>query len=447
MIWVAAIFFVSLGNPAMSAAADGSALFATVQEYAKAVSHGDSIAAGKRDFVCLFKMMQENKLTDGNFPADLDPVYDWCSQRREEAHKRAIQQRDRALDAVWPGKGQLVDFADFQRFFIAETGSRQLAPSFFVMRQITVLQQEAPFSMEKLSMGPIPHASFKLHGNDNVVAAPTTLVTVRVSYPNPMTAPVSNAAGSKDWAVPYKKPQGIVKAVTVKWVVLSDLKQFGFPVDHAVLDIPLEGPHGTTIPFVIEAGGFAQHSTEWWGPGDAPEALKAGIDRARTTTDVQESLMLLNRIILIEPRNQDALQVFAERLYDGLLRYGQRIHGVPLDQAPLAQRFNELYWTVQSQTDRMDLTLPMEMGGKAEPQAADYLYRMIPVMEVLSSLQPGDFENRRRLGIAYRWINDQMAAISSPQENSHRSSFRSEHLASQAAVRAGLVTNRKGGME
>jgi len=63
----------------------------------------------------------------------------------------------------------------------------------------------------------------------------------------------------------------------------------------------------------------------------------------------------------------------------------------------------------------MDLSLGMEMGGKAEATPADYLYRMIPVMEALSSLQPGDFENRLRLGIAYRWTNDQLAAITTPQ--------------------------------
>ena len=447
IVWTAVFCFMNLGHSALvssSEAADDSALFATVREYANAVSQGDSIAAGKRDFVCLFKMKQENKISDGNFPADLDPVYDWCTQRREEAHKRAIQQLDRALDAVWPGKGRLVDFADFQRFFIAETGSRQLAPSFFVMRQIAVLQPEAPFSMEKLSTNPIPHASFKFQGYDPVVAAPTTAVTVRISYPNPMTSPVSNASGSKDWAVPYKKPQGIVKAVKVKWVVLSDLKQLGFPVDQAVLDIPLEGPHGTTIPFVIEAGGFVQHSTEWWGPGDTPEALKAGLERAKNTSDTQEALMLLNRILLVNPRYQDALEVFADRLYQGLLNYGQRIHGVNLKQGPLGQQFNELYWTVQSQTDRMDLTLGMEMGGKDEPQAADYLYRMIPVMEVLSSLQPGDFENRRRLGIAYRWTNDQMAAVSSPQEilsevPSDENSLRAKLLLELAWSRIGKV--------
>ena len=34
----------------------------------------------------------------------------------------------------------------------------------------------------------------------------------------------------------------------------------------------------------------------------------------------------------------------------------------------------------------------MVSGGKAEPTPADYLYRMIPVMEALASLEPGDFQ-------------------------------------------------------
>ncbi|WP_447969752.1 hypothetical protein [Nitrospira sp. M1] len=417
--WIIAMSLISVGQLAWvanSSAMDDTQLFTTVQKYAEAVSQDNGIVAGQHDFVCLYKMKQDGKLIDDQFPADTDPVYDWCTQRREDAHSRAIQQEDRALDAVWPGKGRVVDFEDFQRFFIAETGSRQLPPSFFVMHQISVLQPDAPFSMEKLSVGPIPHASFKVQESDPVLATPTSLVTVRITYPNPMTSPVSNASGAEDWAVPYKKPQGIVKAVKVKWVVLSNLKELGFPVNEAVLDIPLEGPHGTTIPFVIEAGGYAPHSTEWWGPGDAPDALQAGLEEAKTTSNQEESLMLLNRILLVNPRYQDALQVFADRLYNGLLTYGERNHGVHIEKKLLAQRFNELYWTVQSQTDRMDLSLDMGMGGKTEPQAADYLYRMIPVMEVLSSLQPGDFENRRRLGIAYQWTNDQRASISSPQE-------------------------------
>ncbi|MCA9453637.1 MAG: hypothetical protein KC584_13570, partial [Nitrospira sp.] len=92
------------------------------------------------------------------------------------------------------------------------------------------------------------------------------------------------------------------------------------------------------------------------------------------------------------------------------------MNGLQLGDERLAQRFNELYWTVQSQTDRFDLSLGMEIGGKSEPMPADYLYRMIPVMEALASLEPGDFNNRIRLSSTYRWTNDQMAALSAPQE-------------------------------
>jgi len=394
---------------------DQQTLMTTVQEYAQAVAQGDLVQAGQRDFVCLYKMKLNKKAPDGQFAESTDPIYEWCAQRRVEAHERAIAQRDRALDAVWPGKGELVDFADFQRFFIAETGSRELAPSFFVMRQIAVIEPTTPFTLELVKTSPLPHASFKFEDYDPVQATPTTMVTVRITYPNPNTAPVSNALGTQDWVVPYKKRRGVVKSVKVNWVVLSDLKRLGFPTDRAVLDIPLEGTFGTTIPFVIEAGGFVPKSTEWWGSGEAPEALQAAVEQAQTSSDSYEAIMILNRVLLIDPQHQGALEAFAQQLYKGLLAYGERIHGVHLGQEELAGRFNELYWTVISQTDRMDLSLHMEMGGKPEPTPADYLYRMIPVMEALASLQPGDFENRLRLGIAYRWTNDQLAAINTPQ--------------------------------
>ncbi len=408
----------ALLSPAMAAENvqfDPQTLLTTVQEYSQAVARGDSVQAGQRDFVCLYKMKLEKKALDGQFADPTDPIYDWCSQRRVEAHERAIAQRDRALDAVWPGKGKLVDFADFQRFFIAETGSRELSPSFFVMRQIAVIEPTNPFTIELIKTAPLPHASFQFENYDPVQATPTTMVTVQINYPNPNTAPVSNASGTEDWVVPYKKRRGVVKSVKVNWVVLSDLKKLGFPTDHAVLDIPLEGEFGTTIPFVIEAGGFAPHSTEWWGPGEAPEALQAAVEQAQTSSDSYEAIMILNRVLLIEPQHQGGLEALAQQLYKGMLAYGERIHGVHLGQEELARRFNELYWTVISQTDRFDLSVHMEMGGKAEPMPADYLYRMIPVMEAIASLQPGDFDNRLRLGIAYRWTNDQLAAINTPQ--------------------------------
>jgi hypothetical protein len=391
-------------------------LLTTIREYAHAVGKGDRVAAGQRDFVCLLKMAKQQLFVDGNFPDALSPIYEWCAQRRTEAHGRVLNQKDRGLDNIWPGPGLLVDFEDFQRFYIAETSSKQLAPSFFVMYEIARHEPDHPFSIEPLESGTLPHASFPSADESTVHAAPTTFLTTTISYPNPLTAPVSNGPGVADWVVPYKKVQRVIQSVEVKWVVLSDLKRLGFPIDRAVLDLPLPGPHGTTIPFVVDAGGFVPHSTKWFGPNDQTQTALAGVQQAQAAPNALDSLMQLNRALMIAPNNKQVLSVFANQLYQGLMNYGSRLNSIPIGDARLAQRFNELYWTVQSQTDRFDLALGMVIGGKAEPTPADYLYRMIPVMEALASLEPGDFQNRLHLASTYRWTNDQMAALSAPQE-------------------------------
>jgi hypothetical protein len=427
-----------------SHAANQDEFLTTITEYAQAVGKNDRVAAGQRDFVCLLKMAQQQLLVDGNFPDALSPVYEWCAQRRTAAHSRLLNQHDGGLDNVWPGPGKLVDFVDFQRFYIAETSSKQLAPSFFVMHDIARHEPDHPFTIEAVESGTLPHASFPSPDESTVHAAPTNFVITTISYPNPLTAPISNGPGSADWVVPYKKFQRVIQSVKVKWVVLSDLKRLGFPVDHAVLDLPLEGPHGTTIPFVVDAGGFVPHSAKWFGPDDQIEAALAGVKQAQADPTSLDALMQLNRALMIAPNNQQVLSVFANQLYQGLLSYGGRLNGIPIEDARLAQRFNELYWTVKSQTDRFDLALGMVTGGKSEPTPADYLYRMIPVMEALASLEPGDFQNRLHLTSTYRWTNDQMAALSSPQElltavPAEQEEVRAEVLLELAWARIGKV--------
>jgi len=419
-------------------------LLTTIREYAHAVGKGDRVTAGQRDFVCLLKMAKQQLFVDGNFPDALSPIYEWCAQRRTEAHGRVLNQKDQGLDNIWPGPGMLVDFGDFQRFYIAETSSKQLAPSFFVMHDIARHEPDHPFSIDPVESGTLPHASFPSADESTVHAAPTTFLTTMVSYPNPLTAPISNGPGAQDWAVPYKKVQRVIQSVKVKWVVLSDLKRLGFPIDRAVLDLPLAGPHGTTIPFVVDAGGYVPHSAKWFGPDDQTQAAQAGIQQAQAASTSLDALMQLNRVLMFAPTNQQVLSVFADQLYQGLMNYGSRLNSIPIGDARLAQRFNELYWTVKSQTDRFDLALGMVTGGKAEPTPADYLYRMIPVMEALASLEPGDFQNRIHLASTYRWTNDQMAALSAPQElltevPAEQEEVRAEVLLELAWARIGKV--------
>ena len=386
-----------------------------VRNYVNAIAGRDSTRVAQNDFVCLLKMVEAGARGEGRFLPDSDPVYAWCRDRIAQAHADVIESRDRGLDELWPGHGKLVNFRDFKRFEIAETRARQRAPSFFVMPEIGDASESPGFTLEVLGTGPLPHASFQPPGSDQVVAVPTTLVRVRMTYPNPMNSPAANGPGQQDWVVPYKKPIHPVKAVVVKWVVLSGLLAHGFPTDTAVLNIPMESSLGTSIPFVVEAGGFEQQSTEFWNPKEAQAALDAGVKRAKMFSTRRERISMLNRVLAVNPSHVEGLRAITTELYDGLMDFATQTHGVKVDGEALHQAFNELYWTVQSQTDRMDISLHMEMGGKSAPTPADYLYRLIPAMEALVDLHPEDIDTRLKLSLAYRWTNDQLPAIAVPQ--------------------------------
>ena len=397
-------------------AAQGETAVQAVRTYAEAVAGRDSTRVAQNDFVCLLKMVEAGATGKGQFLPESDPVYSWCWDRLVQGHAEVIDSRDRALDELWPGVGKLVNFRDFKRFEIAETQAHQRAPSFFVMPEIGDMSGAPGFTLEVVGTGPLPHASFQVPGSDHMVAVPTTLVRVRIAYPDPMTSPAANGPGQQDWVVPYKKPIHPIKAVTVKWVVLSGLLEHGFPADTAVLNMPMTSSMGTPIPFVVDAGGFEQKTTEYWSANEAQGELTAGLERAKTLPTRRERISMLNRILVVNPSHLEGLQAISAELYAGLLDFGARTHGVQLESEPLYQAFNALYWTIQSSTDRMDISLEMEMGGKTEPTPADYLYRLIPAMETLVDLQPGDFETRLKLTMAYRWTNDQVSAIMAPQQ-------------------------------
>jgi hypothetical protein len=139
--------------------------------------------------------------------------------------------------------------------------------------------------------------------------------------------------------------------------------------------------------------------------------LLASVGRASLFPHIAERVSLLNRVLLIDPAQPDALSLLSRDLYQALLSAAAELHQVPIADRALAATFSELYWDIYAQTSRVDLALDMERGGLSKPGPADYLYRMIPAMERLAKVRPEDLVNRLRLGAAYRWNNDQLAAI------------------------------------
>lgn len=385
-------------------AAKASPAVSAAQMYVEAVASGDRVAAGLLDFACQFRIVAGSPSRLKTFPPASDPVYSQCWEQLVSTHQRAVEQREQGVHVMWPGKGALL-------FFTEDLTS--YTPSFFVMDLLGLSPPAGGFRIEPLDSKPLPAASFRLREDAPVVAAPATLVRLRVTYKDPLTSPVTYAPGAYKWANPVKRPRAALKTVTLKWVVLSRLRKLGFPGDQAVINLPVTPAtdNSPAVPFVTETGGYVANSAAWWQPTDTPGVLIAAVGRATQFPDLRERMAMLNRVLIVDPNQPDALTALTRDLYQAILNDGAATHKVPVNDDALAVRFNEFYWNTYSQTTRMEISLGMEMGGLSKPTAADYLYRMIPAMEKLAQVRPEDLENRFRLGNAYRWNNDQLAAI------------------------------------
>ena len=388
-----------------------SAAAETAQRFVAAMAAGDKTAVGKLDFACAYRVAA----TAGNspavrpttsFPPDSDPLYGACWEPIAGAHAAVVQQTDQGVNTLWPGKGSLVVFGDNLAHY---------APSLFVMDMLGASPPGGGLLVDLLDSKLIPPASFRVTENGPVVTAPAALVRFSVSYKDPLSSPAAYTPGSYKWTNTTKRLlRRALKTVTVKWIVLSGLKKLGFPADMAVLNLPVQDATATTpaVPFTAGTGGYEPDSARWWQPDDAPGVLIAAVGRAAQFPEIRDRMGMLNRVLIIDPAQAEALTLLSRDLYQALLRVASNTHAVSVNEPTLAMVFNELYWNAYAQTVRWDLSLGMEMGGLSQPTGADFLYRMIPAMQQLEKIRPQDFENRLHLGNAYRWNVDQLMAIS-----------------------------------
>lgn len=403
----------ALGVPVHAANAQGttttdaanlSAATAAAEQYVIAMVRDHRVEVSRLDFACQFLMTSASEKGLNAFPKASDSIYDQCWATIERANAEPVDQHDRGMHTLWPGKDTLV-------FYPQDLG--RYAASSFVSKRLGRSSHGGGVTIKHEGTTPIPGASFRLRPSAGMVGAPAALVRMRVLYKDPLMSPASYAAGTYQWANPVKRPRAALKAVTLQWVVLSNLKQLGFPGDHAVVNLPVVPATATqpAVPFLTERSRYVSDSAEWWKATDQPKLLVAAVSRAAQLPKLNDRVAMLNRILIIDPAQPDALTALSRDLYQAILNNGTAAHHVKIQDKALAERFNEFYWDTYAQTDRMDISLGMEMGGYAQPTTADYLFRMIPEMEKLAEIRPDDLENRFRLGVAYRWNLDQLTAI------------------------------------
>ncbi|MFO0698470.1 MAG: hypothetical protein U0236_04515 [Nitrospira sp.] len=379
----------------------------TALRYARALANGDKIAAGQLDFACQYNSVT-TPAAKGKASVAKEPAYDDCWKTLTAGHTPFLNRSDIGMDVLWPSTGPLVFYGD-------TLPSAQA--SAFVMDVLGTSPPGTGLDLTVTGNRPIPNGSFRLKQNGKVIGVPATLVDLTIHYHDPLTSPVAYGPGTVQWVSTIKRERRAIKSITTQWVVLSGLRPHGFPRDTAVVHLPVDTKSDTPgmvperIPFITERSRAIPDSIIWWSPADQPGTLTAAAARAASFPELHDRVALLNRILLIDPQQTEALTVLTKNLYTVLLQDAARNHKLLIKDPALSQTVNEFYWTIAAASDRLDLSLGMEVGGFSQPTSADLLYRLLPALQTLARTHPEQLENRLRLGMAYRWNNDQVPMI------------------------------------
>ena len=381
---------------------------ATALQYAEAISKGDIVKTATLDFACQYRLLAARTSGLTSSPGTSDASTERCWEDIKTAHNPALERVDTGMDVLWPTNGALPFFRDDLTHYPA---------SAFVMDLVGLSPPGSGLHLEAVSTTPLPNASFHLRPQAPLLSVPAALVTLTVTYQDPLIAPITKAPGSYKWTNTVKPARRAVKKLNTQWVVLSGLKRHGFPADAAIVNLlvqdggPAEGIQQEIIPFVTEKSKAIPGSVVWWEPEDAPGLLVAAAARAAAFPNLRDRVALLNRILIIDPNQTDALTVLTRDLYAVILREAMVAHKLTVKDPSLAMAVNEQYWNVYAQGERLDLSLDMEMGGLDKPTTADYLYRLLPALRTLAQVRPEQLDNRFRWGAALRWNLDQDLSI------------------------------------
>lgn len=395
---------VTAASKAPQKATANKAAIDTALRYAQAIAKGDKITAGQLDFACQYKLLTMPPVT----PQAADAPYEDCWQELTAGHAPLLKRSDIGMNILWPSAGFLVFYGDD----LARTQA-----SAFVMDVLGMSPPGTGLHLTVANSRSIPNGSFRLNRKEKIIGVPTTLVELAVHYHDPLTSPVTYGPGTVRWTNTITRERRAIKSITTQWVVFTGLKKYGFPRDSAVFHLPVRtqpeapGMVADRIPFTTDTSRALPDSLVWWGPDDQPGTLTAAAAQASAFPELRDRVAMLNRILIIDPHQIDALTVLTRNLHAVLLREAAQNHRLLVKDPALSVTVNEFYWNTSAASTRLDLSNAMEMGGFLQPTPADFLYRLLPALETLARIRPEQLDCRFQLGMAYRWNNDQVPMI------------------------------------
>jgi hypothetical protein len=409
----------SLGSATSSRPTSGHESSRLALQYAQALAHARIDAWAAADLGCL---SHARAAAGGKSPKLTAELARRCWHETVNGHTTMVAEQ--AESGVFNATGRGVSLGLLHDRHRATENWKDYPPAIFMSPPI-VLKDQAPIP-QMTAVRTSPEQRFALSNikEGSLVSVPGHAVDIKIVYPDPLTAPLALRPEEIWWGNGSQRHFGPVHEVVARFIVVTGLRKLGFPTDRAVMNEVLPGApliatthyglrpdngrrfdHADSTQALLR-GGLVAGSAHWWNRVDAEPFMQAALDRATHLT-VAERAGLLTRLLLIDPDDVDTHRLRGDDGYQAVLQQGVAKGGLAAQDEPAVQRITELYWTIQAQTWRQEVTAVSE---GYEP-AADALYRALASYESVVQQNRATPEQRRRLGILTRWNNDPTGAL------------------------------------
>lgn len=403
--------------PARAKSGDEAARFAL--HYVQALTHAQIDRWAAADLGC---QSYARTAAGGGSPKLTPDRARRCWDDTLRSHANMVAQRDES--GVFSASKRGVGLGLLHDRHRATENWKEYPPAVFLSPPVILKDHASIPQTTVVRISPLQPFALSNINAGSLVSLPGQAVDIKIVYPDPLTAPLALRPEEIWWVNGAQRHFGPVREVMARFIVVTGLRKFGFGTDRAVMNEVLPGvpliaatyyglrpdngrkfdqtnPAKTLLKGELVAG-----TARWWEPAEAEPLMQTALSRAThlTATEREE---LLTQLLVIDPNHVDTHMLRGEDTYQAFLKQGVAKGGLAARDEPALQRISELYWTIQAQTWRQELTAVSE---GYEP-AADALYRSLASFEALMEQQRATPEQRRRLGNLTRWNNDPRAAL------------------------------------
>jgi hypothetical protein len=393
---------------ARSAAQDASRL---ALRYAEALASGHVDEWARLDLGCLSRLRTGRGLSAEARSATARA----CYEDTVKAH-RALVQGDIEFGIFGPnGRGRSLGL-------LSETHRhadlwKTYPPALFLSPAVMRSDLKARPTVEVRTVSPARPIAIQ-QGTAASVTVDGTLVELAVTYPDPFTAPLALAPGEAWWASGTARRYQPVQRVVIRMVVAGNLHRLGYTADRAVINEALpDAPHILATSYGMHAtdealqpdvrGHFVLGSARWWTRDLAGDRYTEAVKRVAVTADHQEKRALLASLLLVDPTDPQVNAWLGALEYETFLRTGLGRAGIGAGDEATKRRVAELYWNLQAQTWRQELT-DVAIGHSSAAEAFYAAFRALDVAVAAGTAPP---ELQRQLGVLHRWNNNVQEAL------------------------------------